>query len=76
MKVSQRWGEVTIKKLGEDNKFDSSKSFSIQNTVNELSILQIKDLFEIVVNLSEKFNFEQLKKIFIYMSQSNGERKI
>jgi len=63
MKVSRRWGEVTIKKLGINNKFDESKSFSVQDTTNRLTIYEIKELFEIVINLSERHNFEELKKI-------------
>ena len=63
MRVAKRFGEVTIKKLGDNNKFDESKSFSIQDTANRLTIYEIKELFEIVVNLSEKFDFKEIKKI-------------
>jgi len=63
MKVAKRFGEVTIKKLGDNNKFDESKSFSIQDTANRLTIHQIKELFELTINLSEKYDFEEIKKI-------------
>ena len=64
MKVAtKRWGEITIKKQGKQkNQFDSTKSFSIQKTQYEYSIEQLKTLFEKVVNLSEKYTFEELNK--------------
>ena len=65
MKVlDKRWGEVTIKQQGEKkNKFDQTKSFSIAKTDNEYSIEELKDIFEITVNLTEKYNYNGLKKI-------------
>lgn len=64
--INQRWGEVTIKKQGiRKNQFDTTKSFSIQKTKNEYNIEQLKTLFERVVNLSEKYTFEELKQKLI-----------
>jgi len=58
-----RWGEVTIKKQGEKkNKFDQTKSFSISNSNYEYSIEELKEIMEIVVNLTEKYTFKDLKK--------------
>lgn len=61
--TAKRWGEVTIKKQGEQkNQFDKTKSFSIQKTKHEYTIEQLKELFTIVVNLSEKYTFDDLRK--------------
>ena len=61
--INQRWGEVTIKKQGKHkNQFDSTKSFSIQKTQYEYDINQLKTLFTMVVDLSEKYTFEEFKK--------------
>ena len=67
MRVStKRWGEVTIKKQGEKkNKFDQTKSFSIINSINEYSIEELKEIMEIVVNLTEKYSYKELKYILI-----------
>ena len=64
MKVAnKRWGEVTIKKQGEEkNKFDQTKSFSIVNSNYEYSIEELKEIFEITTNLTEKYTFKDLKK--------------
>ena len=62
--ADKRWGEVTIKKQGEEkNKFDKTKSFSINKSENEYSIEQLKELFEIVTNLTDKYKFEEMKQI-------------
>jgi hypothetical protein len=62
--ADKRWGEVTIKKQGEEkNKFDKTKSFSINKSKNEYSIEQLKELFEIVTNLTDKYEFEEMKQI-------------
>ncbi|MCK4732320.1 MAG: hypothetical protein KAT65_07670 [Methanophagales archaeon] len=62
--ADKRWGEVTIKKQGgEKNKFDKTKSFSINKSKNEYSIEQLKELFEIVTNLTDKYKFEEMKQI-------------
>ena len=65
MKVqTQRWGEVIIKRQGEHkNQFDKSKSFSIQNTKYEYTIEQLKEIFMLAANLSEKYPYGELKKI-------------
>jgi len=64
MKVATgRWGEVTIKKQGtEKNKFDATRSFSIMNTEYEYDLEQLYDIYKIVTNLSEKYNYTDLKK--------------
>ena len=57
-----RWGEVTIKKQGEKkNKFDQTKSFSIANSNYEYSMEELKEVFEITTDLSEKYTFKDLK---------------
>lgn len=55
MKVSTpRWGEVTIKKQGEGkNKFDCTKSFSIEQTENEYSIEDYIEVLKIATNLTK-----------------------
>ena len=65
----KRWGEVSIKQQGFDketgltkNKFDKIKSFSIQKTRHEYTIEQLYELFTLVVDLSEKYSFDELKK--------------
>jgi len=75
MKVlDKRWGEVTIKQQGEKkNKFDQTKSFSIAKTNNEYSIEELKDIFEITVNLTEKYKYDQLKKKLIDLSLEKME---
>ena len=58
-----RWGEVTIKKQGEKkNNFDQTKSFSIINSNYNYSIEELKEIFEITTNLTEKYTFKDLKK--------------
>jgi len=64
--ASKRWGEVTIKKQGEQkNQFDKTKSFSIQDTKHEYTVEQLHELFTMIVNLSERYPFNELKKILI-----------
>jgi len=67
MKVmAKRWGEVTIKEQGrQKNQFDKTKSFSIQRTKHEYTIEQLKELFTLVVDLSERYAFDDLKKKLI-----------
>lgn len=67
MKVAiKRWGEVTIKKQGNHkNQFDNTKSFSIQRTKHEYTTEQLKELFTLVVNLSERYTFDNLRKKLI-----------
>jgi len=61
-----RWGEITIKKQGKKkNKFDQTKSFSIINTEHEYSINELKDILEITINLTEKYEYRKLKNILI-----------
>jgi len=67
MKVAnRRWGEVTIKKQGgKKNKFDQTKSFSIIKSDHEYSIEELKEVMELVVNLTEKYSYKELKNILI-----------
>lgn len=75
--ATKRWGEVLIRRQGikddktkkkdkEDdklkNKFDKTRSFSIQNTKHEYTIHQLHDLLALVVNLSETYTFDELLK--------------
>jgi|LGOV01.1.fsa_nt_gb hypothetical protein len=61
--ANKRWGEVTIKKQGEEkNKFDKTKSFSIIKSKNEYALEQLKEIFEIVTNLSDNYTFEELRR--------------
>jgi len=62
--ANKRWGEVTIKKQGEEkNKFDKTKSFSIIKYKNEYTLEQLKEIFEIVTNLTDNYTFEELRRI-------------
>lgn len=64
--ATKRWGEVSIKKQGyEKNKFDKTKSFSIQKSKHEYTVEQLYELFALVVNRSERNTFEDLKKILV-----------
>jgi len=62
--ADKRWGEVTIKKQGEEkNKFDKTKSFSIIKSKNEYTIEQLKEILEIVTDLTDKYEFGELRRI-------------
>lgn len=62
--ANKRWGEVTIKKQGEEkNKFDKTNSFSIIKYKNEYTLEQLKEIFEIVTNLTDNYTFEELRRI-------------
>ncbi len=62
--ANKRWGEVTIKKQGEEkNKFDKTKSFSIIKSKNEYTLEQLKGIFEIVTDLTDNYTFEDLRRI-------------
>ena len=56
MRVTEkRWGEVTVKKQGQGkNRFDQTKSFSVEQSPFECDIDQLKELLKIVVNLTQK----------------------
>jgi len=64
MKVAdKRWGEVTIKKQGNGkNKFDNTKSFSIEQTDTNYTIEEYREILEITTNLTSKMKFEELKR--------------
>lgn len=64
MKVAdKRWGEVTIKKQGDGkNKFDNTKSFSIEQTDTNYTIEEYREILEITTNLTGKMKFEELKR--------------
>ena len=64
--ITKRFGEVTIKKQGaHKNQFDKSKSFSIQNTEYDYTIEELREVFMLTINLSEKYPYNELKKILI-----------
>ena len=61
--ANKRWGEVTIKKQGEEkNRFDKTKSFSIIKSKNEYTFEQLKEIFEMVINLTDNYTFEELRR--------------
>ena len=61
--ANKRWGEVTIKKQGEEkNRFDKTKSFSIIKSKNEYTLEQLKEIFEMVINLTDNYTFEELRR--------------
>lgn len=64
MKVQKkRWGEVTIKKQGEGkNKFDMTKSFSVEQTTTAYTIEQYQEILQLVTDLTERISFNSLKK--------------
>lgn len=60
---NKREFEITIKKCGEKkNQFDKTKSFSVEKTNNKLGIEQIKDLCFKIIDLSQKYSYEELLK--------------
>jgi len=60
--ATKRWGEVTVKKQGEmKNKFDKTTSFSIADSNNGYDIFKLKELFMIIVNLTDIYSFKELK---------------
>lgn len=60
--ATKRWGEITIKKQGEmKNKFDKTTSFSILNSNNGYDVFKLKELFMLIVNLTDKYSFKELK---------------
>ena len=68
-----RWGEVTIKKQGKaKNKFDKTRSFSIVNTKHEYTIDQLHEIYTILTNLSEKYDFNELKNELIKIRSAYG----
>ena len=71
--ITKRFGEVTIKRQGaHKNQFDKSKSFSIQNTEYEYTIEELREVLMLTTNLSEKYPYDELKKILI----NQGEVKV
>jgi hypothetical protein len=71
--VNRRWGEITIKQQGKGkNKFDKTKSFSIENSQYEYKIDELKDIFSIVTDLTEKFKYLELKNILEKMGKNES----
>ncbi len=61
---TKRWGEITIKKQGSGkNKFDETKSFSVEQTTTNYDIEQYKEILELVTNLTEMYKPEKLKEL-------------
>ena len=53
---------MTVKMQGQGkNKFDQTKSFSVEQSPFECDIDQLKELLKIVVNLTQKYKFETLR---------------
>lgn len=69
---SKRWGEVSIKKQAKDgvkNNFDSTRSFSVVSSPNHYDINQLKEIYESITNLTEKYSFDELKRILILLDK-------
>jgi len=64
MRVSgKRWGEITIKKQGErKNRFDQTKSFSIEQTDTNYTIEEYFTILQMATNLTEKMRFIDLER--------------
>jgi len=64
MRVAKpRWGEVTIKKQGESkNKFDKTRSFSVEQTETNYSVEEYYEILKIATGLTSKTKFEELKR--------------
>lgn len=62
--ATKRWGEITIKEQGLNgkNKFDKTKSFSVDETSNNYSLLEYWQILKIVTNLTGDYSFRTLKK--------------
>ena len=71
MRVStKRWGEITIKKQGTGkNKFDKTKSFSIDESRYNYTIEELKEIFQIVIDLTEQYPFNDLNKSLNIMAE-------
>lgn len=76
MKVATgRWGEVTIKKQGAvKNKFDATRSFSIMNTKYEYDLEQLCEIYTIITDLSEKYDYNNLKKALLKLGRAYEKR--
>jgi cyclopropane fatty-acyl-phospholipid synthase-like methyltransferase len=75
---TKRWGEVSIKKQAKEggkNNFDSTRSFSIVSSPNHYDISQLKELYEIVTDLTEKYSFEEFKKKLMGFGADQGKRE-
>ena len=61
--VEKRWGEVTIKRQGEKkNKFDQTKSFSIEQTETGYDIESYIEILKIATDITQYIDFEALKE--------------
>ncbi len=68
--ATKRWGEITIKKQGKGkNKFDKTKSFSIEESRYNYTIEELKEIFQIIINLTEKYPFNDLNKSLNIMAE-------
>lgn len=62
--AKKRWGEITIKKQGDrKNKFDKTKSFSLDHDRYDYTIDQICIVLKKVIDLTNKFDFKVLTEI-------------
>ena len=66
MKVAKpRWGEITVKKQGAGkNKFDRTKSFSIEQTSTNYTLEEYLEILKLSTNLTEKMGYAELKALF------------
>ena len=72
--INKRWGEVTIKKQGDrKNKFDQTKSFSIDNSDYKYSINELKNIYEITTNLTEKYSYNDLNMKLLNIKKNGGK---
>jgi hypothetical protein len=78
MKVSRRrWGEVTIKKQGVGkNRFDSTRSFSILETDHKYRLEELKEVFEVIVNMTERYEFNNLIKMLNSIDKTSTPRTV
>lgn len=76
MRVSEpRWGEITVKKqAGAKNHFGGTKSFSVVNAVHEYSLVQIKQILEEVVNLTQFYDSSRLLALLRRMGREVEEK--
>jgi hypothetical protein len=76
MRVTEpRWGEITIKKqAGGKNHFGGTKSFSVSKAVHEYNLIQITQILEEAVNLTEYYDFNQLSALLRRMEKKVGGR--
>ena len=62
--ATKRWGEVSIKKQGESkNKFDKTKSFSVEQSGHEYGIEHYCEILKLATDLTNHYKHSELKSI-------------